>query len=75
VSFLLHCMSPLMAQSGHFSIEFRCPLLGVKRTSAGDIFQANGLRRYNGAKSSCEKWGGSGWTKLSFSLTEKPMSG
>jgi hypothetical protein len=23
------------AQSGHFSIEFQCPLLGVKRTSTG----------------------------------------
>jgi hypothetical protein len=26
---------PLLAQSGHSSIEFQCPLLGVKRTSAG----------------------------------------
>jgi hypothetical protein len=26
-------MSPLLAQSGHSSIEFQCPLLGVKRTS------------------------------------------
>jgi hypothetical protein len=25
-------MSPLLAQSGHFAAEFRCPLLGVKRT-------------------------------------------
>src|SRR5690348_13841858 len=33
--FLLRCMSPLLAQSGHFSIEFQCPLLGVKRTSDG----------------------------------------
>src|SRR5215475_1838736 len=26
-------MSPLLAQSRHFATEFRCPLLGVKRTS------------------------------------------
>jgi hypothetical protein len=25
--------------------------------------------------SPCEEWGGCTWTKLSFSLTEKPMSG
>src|SRR5262249_21879883 len=25
-------MSPLLAQSGHFTTEFQCPLLGVKRT-------------------------------------------
>src|SRR6516165_2794724 len=30
--FMLHCMSPLLAQSGHFATEFQCPLLGVKRT-------------------------------------------
>jgi hypothetical protein len=24
-----------VAQSGHFSIEFRCPLLAVKQTSCG----------------------------------------
>ena len=30
---LLHCMSPLMAQSGHPAPEFQCSLLGVKRTS------------------------------------------
>src|SRR5262249_27833036 len=28
---------PLLAQSGHSTIEFRCPLLGVKRTLAGDV--------------------------------------
>ena len=26
----------LLAQSGHFAAEFRCPLLGVKRTLVGD---------------------------------------
>jgi hypothetical protein len=25
-------MSPLLAQSGHSTTEFRCPLLGVKQT-------------------------------------------
>jgi len=30
---LLHCTSLLLAQSGHFTAESRCPLLGVKRTS------------------------------------------
>jgi hypothetical protein len=30
-SFLLRCMSPLLAQSGHSTTEFQCPL-GVKRT-------------------------------------------
>jgi hypothetical protein len=29
-------MSPLLAQSGHFTAEFQCPLLGVKRTLVGD---------------------------------------
>jgi hypothetical protein len=29
---LVRCL--LLAQSGNFSIEFRCPLLGVKRTCA-----------------------------------------
>jgi hypothetical protein len=33
--YLLHCMSPLLAQSGHPATEFRCPLLEVKRTSWG----------------------------------------
>ena len=28
----LHCMSPLLAQSGHHAAEFQCLLLGVKRT-------------------------------------------
>ena len=49
-----------------------------KRTSVSqppDIFQATGIRTYNAAKSPCETWGGSTWTKLSFSLTEKLMSG
>ena len=32
---LLHCMSLLLAQSGYFATEFRCPLLGVKRTLCG----------------------------------------
>jgi hypothetical protein len=40
-----------------------------------DIFQAIGFRRYNAANSPCETLGGSTWTKLSFSLTEKPTSG
>jgi putative ABC transport system substrate-binding protein len=34
LSALLHCMSPLLAQSGHSTTEFRCPLLGVKQTFA-----------------------------------------
>jgi hypothetical protein len=29
---LLHCMSPLVAKSGHFAAEFQCPVSGVKRT-------------------------------------------
>ena len=32
---LLHCMSPLLAQSGHPYTLCQCPLLGVKRTSRG----------------------------------------
>jgi len=35
-AFLLRCMSPLLAQSGHLAGEFQCPLLGVKRTLVGD---------------------------------------
>jgi hypothetical protein len=31
-TFLLQCMSPLLAQSGHADTLNRCPLLGVKRT-------------------------------------------
>jgi len=31
----MRCMSPLMAQSGHPSIDRQCPFLGVKRTSMG----------------------------------------
>jgi hypothetical protein len=31
-SFLLHCMSPLLAQSGHGLVHRICPLSGVKRT-------------------------------------------
>src|SRR5215469_16166275 len=27
--YVLHCMSPLLAQSGHQAAEFRCPLSGV----------------------------------------------
>src|SRR6516162_8416944 len=30
---LLHCICPLLEQSGHSSCIQRCPLLGVKRTS------------------------------------------
>jgi hypothetical protein len=33
ISFMLHRMSPLLAQSGHPSTLNQCPLLGVKRTS------------------------------------------
>src|SRR5262249_25747755 len=33
--FLLHRMSPLLAQSGHYATEFQCPLLGGKRTLRG----------------------------------------
>src|SRR6516165_7919067 len=29
---LLHCMSPLLAQSAHELVRCTCPLLGVKRT-------------------------------------------
>jgi hypothetical protein len=32
-AFLLHCMSPLLAQSGHPTVVRQCPLLEVKRTS------------------------------------------
>jgi len=32
---LLHCICPLLAQSGHSSCTQQCPLLGVKRTSLG----------------------------------------
>jgi len=32
ISFMLHRMSPLLAQSGHSATEFQCLLLGVKRT-------------------------------------------
>ena len=34
----LYCSAEclLLAQSGHFAAEFRCPLLGVKRTLVGD---------------------------------------
>ena len=31
--FLLHCTSPLLAQSGHGLVHCTCPLSGVKRTS------------------------------------------
>jgi hypothetical protein len=33
VAFLLHCRSPLLAQSRHPSCVRQCPLSGVKRTS------------------------------------------
>jgi hypothetical protein len=33
---LLHCMSPLLAQSGHAGRGNECLLLGVKRTSLRD---------------------------------------
>jgi hypothetical protein len=33
-SFMLQCMSPLLAQSGHPDALNQCPLLGVKRSSA-----------------------------------------
>jgi ABC transporter substrate binding protein len=33
-SFLLRCMSPLLAHSGHEAMSESCPLLGVKRTWA-----------------------------------------
>src|SRR5262249_4123039 len=35
-------MSPLLAQSGHHAAEFRCLLLGVKRTSARHSFNGRG---------------------------------
>ena len=31
-AWLLRCMSPLLAQSGHAELHCTCPLLGVKRT-------------------------------------------
>jgi two-component system, cell cycle response regulator DivK len=31
---LLQCMSPLLAQSGHFAAKFQCPILEAKRTFA-----------------------------------------
>jgi hypothetical protein len=31
---LLHCMSPLLAQSRHIEASSRCPLSGVKRTKS-----------------------------------------
>ena len=34
---LLHCICPLLAQSGHRAAEFQCPLLGVKRTLSGAV--------------------------------------
>src|SRR6516165_2416031 len=33
ISFTLHCMSPLLAQSGHGAMSESCPLLEVKRIS------------------------------------------
>jgi hypothetical protein len=36
--FMLHCMSPLLAQSGHPDALNQCPLLGVKRTLSGGRF-------------------------------------
>ena len=35
ISFMLHCICLLLAQSGHSATEFQCLLLGVKRTSRG----------------------------------------
>src|SRR5215469_13849970 len=32
---MLHCICPLLAQSGHHAAEFQCLLLGVKRTLLG----------------------------------------
>jgi hypothetical protein len=37
---LLQCMSPLLAQSGHRGTEFRCPLLGGKRTLRGQALMS-----------------------------------
>jgi hypothetical protein len=37
---LLHCMSPLLAHSGHRDRRNECPLLGVKRTSRRIITQS-----------------------------------
>ena len=40
---------PLLAQSEHFETEFRCPLLGVKRTLKwdGDCYPPYGKRRFS----------------------------
>ena len=35
ISCMLHRVSLLLAQSGHSTVEFRCPLLGVKQTLRG----------------------------------------
>ena len=35
ISFMLHCICPLLAQSGHPDPLNQCPLLGVKRTLVG----------------------------------------
>src|SRR6516165_553047 len=35
ISFMLHCICLLLAQSGHPDALNQCPLLGVKRTSRG----------------------------------------
>ena len=51
---LLRCKSPETAQSGHSTTEFRCPLLGVKRTwcelasMSANVPKAS--RRHDGAK-------------------------
>src|SRR5215472_8039499 len=45
---LLHCMSPLLAQSGHPEMSALCPLSGVERTkSKQDALSAYDPKRTN----------------------------
>jgi hypothetical protein len=49
-----------LAQSGHFAIEFRCPLLGVKRTLVGDAAMS--------AFDPKRTWRAGRWTDMFISL-------
>ena len=73
---------PAQPRTSAFGVKRTCRLLQMsandpKRTSVSqppDIFQATGIRTYKWSAVKRDT-GGSTWTKLSFSLTEKPMSG
>src|SRR5262249_31983315 len=52
-SALLQCMSPLLAQSGHFATEFQCPLLGVKRTLGRRSLNGRAARKRPVSKKNC----------------------